>query len=203
MHPGEVIHILLRVRFQRTQPLILVTFLVLVGIYHCGIGRYKSEERCVAISIYCDIFEHIDGFCRPDYLYLNRSVSPWFCRHEIANSREELTESFRQKVQEYIDQPWQCLREGVDVLNFAELEGQDLSTVPLPGFEGDETGDTPVDTNWMLVDTPDKMKQCIKELQVSTESLVVHGCEMHRLVCFGDFSNSLRSILNITLCCIT
>jgi hypothetical protein len=115
-------------------------------------------------------------------LDLYRSVSPWFCRHEIASSREELTECFRQKVQEYIDQPWQCLREDVDVLNFAELEEQDLSAVPLPGFEGDETGDTPVDVNWMLVDTPVKMKQCIKELQVSTASLVVVLCVMHRLV---------------------
>jgi len=145
---------------------------VQVGIYHCGIGRYKSDERCIVISIYGDVFDKVHGFRKPDYLGLYRSVRPWFCQNTKSSSsqrNDQRTESFRERVQELIDQPWKCIREGIDVLDFDALEGQDLSTVPPPGFvEDQQDGATVVDTNWVLVDTAEKMKQCIQELQVST-----------------------------------
>lgn len=146
---------------------VFLSFHVLVSIYHCGIGEYKSKERHVAISIYCDVFDDIDGFSEPDYLDLYRSVTPWFCRHEIASTRDDMTEAFRQKVQELIDQPGWCIRDDIDVLNFAELDGQDLSTIPPPGFERTDKLGKQLDTNWLLVDTPDKMRLCVDELRVS------------------------------------
>lgn len=86
---------------------------------------------------------------------------PWFTRRENLESREETTENFKSKIQDLIDQPGNCIREGLDTLYFKELEGLDLSSMSPPVLESENAS---VST-WVLVDTADKMRQCAEELR--------------------------------------
>lgn len=124
-------------------------------------GQHGSTERYIAISIFSDALEETAEEFRPKYLGFHKRFKPWFCRHNNYAFREERTKSFRTQIQALIDQPGACLREDIDVLNFNELEGKDLTDVP------PITGQAGVATEYLLVDTAAKMKQCIKELTVS------------------------------------
>lgn len=135
---------------------------ITVGLYHCGKGEYSSAERYVAVSIYCDVFDRTEGFCPSGYIGFYRSFPPWYTRRDNAKSREGTTKERRSKIQELIDQPGKCVRDDIDALNFNELDGVDLSKVPPPNLSNDN--DESVPGCWMLVDTVEKMKQCMKEL---------------------------------------
>jgi ribonuclease D len=54
-----------------------------------------------------------------------------------------------------IDQPGDCLREGLDEINFLELLNDSLASIPPPSSS---------DTCWLMVDTAEKMLQCIAEV---------------------------------------
>jgi hypothetical protein len=96
--------------------------------------------------------------------------------------RDETTKAFRERIHELIDQPGACLRDNVDSLDFDLLEKQDLSTISPPGFQEDVTEGAEVSTNWVLVDTAEKMKECIKELMVSI-SVVAPALRYRKLYC--------------------
>ena len=82
-------------------------------------------------------------------------------------NRMDITKMAKSAIEALNDQPGQCLRDDTDELDFELMKGLDLSSIPKPGFEADE---------WLLVDTPSKMKQCIQELEVC---LVFHEKDMH------------------------
>jgi ribonuclease D len=54
-----------------------------------------------------------------------------------------------------IDQPGDCLREGLDEIDFLELLNDSLASTPPPSSS---------DTCWLMVDTAEKMLQCIAEV---------------------------------------
>lgn len=141
----------------------LIFIIQSVGLYHCGKGDYKRSDRTVAVSIYCDAFESADGFHPSNYVGFYRNFPPWYHRHENAKAREDTTTYYKTKIQGLLDQPGECLRDELDTLDFNELEGLDLSTVPPPYLAKSETIANNND-DWMLVDSVAKMKQCVKEL---------------------------------------
>ena len=118
----------------------------------------------MAVSPYCDVFDRREGFLPSGYIGFYRSFPPWYSRHDNAKTRDETTKQFQSKIQELIDQPGACIRDDLDTLNFKDLEGEDLSDMPPPSL----TIDNESAPNWMLVDTADKMKECVKELTVRT-----------------------------------
>ena len=72
----------------------------------------------------------------------------------------QITTRVRSAIQALIDQPGECLRDDIDSLDFSDLELRDLSKATPPGFEEEE---------WMLVDTPQKMRQCVREMEVGDD----------------------------------
>lgn len=73
----------------------------------------------------------------------------------------------RRNIDRLIDQPGDCLRDDRDVLDFLALENEDLSNISPPGEHATYDNDNNINhdsSHWMLVDTADKMKQCVAEL---------------------------------------
>lgn len=100
------------------------------------------------------------GLRRPVYTFeFYRCFPPWYSRQN-KETREATTKIFREKIQELIDQPGKCIRGALDAINFAELNGEDLSRVEPPRES---------DPDFILVDTGEKMKQCIAELRGAKE----------------------------------
>jgi hypothetical protein len=171
----------------------------LVGIFHCGVGPTRDARRII-VSIYSDGLSYAPGLKNaPPSLLPIRKYRPWAYRQNpvdftieltnpgLLNNGEtpiqqnksnakrdrdpsftskdstQITNRVRNVIQALIDQPGECLRDDIDSLDFSELELRDLSTATPPGFEEDE---------WMLVDTPLKMRQCVRELEVGTYILI-------------------------------
>jgi ribonuclease D len=95
----------------------------------------------------------------------------------------------RQRIDQLIDQPGDCLRDDRDVLDFIALESDDLSTIAPPGPDATDHDENHNHNNqnngnhnhdhWMLVDTADKMKQCIAELVESSPSEIAFDVESY------------------------
>jgi hypothetical protein len=165
--------------------------LCLVGIFHCGVGT-THEGRCIVVSIYSDGLSYVPEFGAPPSLMPIRNYRPWAYRQnpvdftiELTNDLNgeipikqnksnvrrdqsstrkdsiQITKRVRNVIQALIDQPGECLRDDIDSLDFLDLELRDLSKATPPGFEEEE---------WMLVDTPQKMRQCVQELEVGEDS---------------------------------
>lgn len=115
----------------------------------------------MAISIYCDVFDRAEGFQPSIYMGFYKPFVPWYTRRENLKSREETTTQFKRKIQDLIDQPGKCIRDDIDMLDFKELEGVDLSKISPPTLKNESQS---VST-WVLVDTADKMRECAEELQ--------------------------------------
>eukprot|EP00977_Amphora_coffeiformis_P023537 scaffold13528_cov169-Amphora_coffeaeformis.AAC.7 len=125
-----------------------------VGLYHMSIGPNR-KERTVAISAFEDGFDaSLDQpetpYPTPIYKY-----RPWFCHKRRANDKTERYQ--RKKIDRLIDQPGECLRDGVDDLDFEKWDTANLSSYKMPPQLGQ-------DETWTLVDTSEKMQRCIDEL---------------------------------------
>ena len=124
----------------------------------------SRNDRRIVISIYRDGLSRVPDInvSKPSIDF--RNYKPWACRRQQQNNNtiavenpDDITANAREEIYQFIDQPGKCLRSGVDVLNFDALESEDLSNTTAPGFEHHE---------WMLVDTKEKMLQCIQEIEV-------------------------------------
>lgn len=171
-------------------------FNVVVDLFHCGLGFRESRRNVVISIYrdgfeyaHCDLEE-------PTNLKDFRAYRPWFCRtddlspppqqqqpaiidaaapfdtmsNESAKTRkrakkhgqvslmvEEATHRGQDLIYQLIDQPGDSLRDELDSLNFELLEGADLSAIDPPRIDSG---------GWMMVDTAEKMKQCVAELMV-------------------------------------
>jgi len=128
-----------------------------VGLYHTSAGPNR-KERAIIISAFEDgldagLDQQETPYPTPIYKY-----RPWFCRKRRAEDRIERNQ--REKIDHLIDQPGECLRDGVDDLDFEKWDDADLSSYKIPPqLEQDES--------WTLVDTPEKMQMCINELKAA------------------------------------
>ncbi|KAL7578404.1 hypothetical protein ACA910_012801 [Epithemia clementina (nom. ined.)] len=69
-----------------------------------------------------------------------------------------------------IDNPEKCVRDNLDVLDFAFWDKVDMSDVPLPpcsSTNGTENSSSSTNSGWTLVDSPEKMEKCVSELWAS------------------------------------
>jgi hypothetical protein len=129
------------------QPPFVYLNIVSVDLFHCGVGPTRND-RIIAISIYSDGLYHVPNIIQayPPRIPFPK-YKPWGKR---VNGHDP------DIIHQCIDQPGVCLRDGIDSLNFIQLQDQDLSRIAPPGVHDD----------WMLVDTSDKMRQFIQELEV-------------------------------------
>mmetsp|Transcript_18943 Transcript_18943/g.34363 ORF Transcript_18943/g.34363 Transcript_18943/m.34363 type:complete len:798 (-) Transcript_18943:725-3118(-) len=102
------------------------------------------------------------------------------------NLVEKITRENRHSIQRMIDQPGRCLRDAHDSLDFAELDGADLSTMTSssspPTLESCSNPSTENETDassWMLVDSAEKMRQCVREIADSHPSEIGFDLEMY------------------------
>jgi hypothetical protein len=101
----------------------------------------------------------------------DRSVTPVVSNTlASSNRRRSPDEEGKRLIDPFIDNPESCLRDDLDVMDFAFWDKCDLSDITSPSSSGDD------DTNlssikghsgWTLVDAAEKMQACIKELQES------------------------------------
>ena len=147
-----------------------------VDLFHSGVGETR-ETRFVAISIYRDGLSHVPGIGKyvPTLPFLN--YKPWALREEVV-SRDEtnatvmttpqaVTKKAKEAIYQFIDQPGDSLRDDIDELDFEQLENDDLSDLEAPKFD---------EKDWLLVDTVEKMKQCVREIQVRIDVGVAGRC---------------------------
>jgi ribonuclease D len=88
----------------------------------------------------------------------------------------------RRNIDQLIDQPGKCLRDDRDVLDFLALESDDLSTIAPPLEHATYDNDHNINhdsEHWMLVDTADKMKQCVAELTEFAPSEIAFDVESY------------------------
>ena len=98
---------------------------------------------------------------------------------EVASTirkRVEISRMAKQAIEALNDQPGECLRDGIDEIDFELLQDYDLSNIPKPGSFSDDDGND--NSEWLLVDTPAKMKQCIQELEVRPRPIYIHSKRM-------------------------
>ena len=128
-----------------------------MDLFHIGVGP-TTDDRVLAISIYSDGFLHIPDFDATSKRHKGsfRKFKPWACRKH-AKDPLELTDRARDAIYQFIDQPGACLRNGIDEIDFEKIENDDLSQIPPPGFEP---------SDWLLVDSKEKMMICLNELEV-------------------------------------
>ena len=157
-----------------------------VGLFHCGAGdRNVPNDRRIVISIHYDGLEYVGNLSEPIRVPVMRCL-PWYYRNDhvniqdvepdsdgesserLANSNNkfvfEATLKGRQAIEALIDQPGRCLRDAHDTIDFSELVAMDLS-------QDDVASNTNGQQDaWMLVDTPDRMELCVKEITDSRAS---------------------------------
>ena len=75
---------------------------------------------------------------------------------------KEATKRALDEIYKLIDQPGISLRDGIDYLDFEKMEGEDLSTLSVSEADSHKL---------LLVDSREKMIQCIKQIEVSYEIL--------------------------------
>ena len=158
-----------------------------VGVFHCGAGdRNIPNDRRIVISIHHDGLGHADNLSEPISVPVVRCL-PWYYRNDHVNVRDmgptstdgdserladannkfvlESTLKGRQAIEALIDQPGRCLRDAHDTIDFSELIAMDLSQDDvLPNTSGQQHD------AWMLIDTPERMEVCVKEIADSLTS---------------------------------
>jgi ribonuclease D len=155
-----------------------------VGLYHTGTGQ-KFKDRYTVLSVHPDGFDHVDNLAKPLSFPVAR-CKPWFYRNDIGicpSPRKGMsTDSYTfsphflsrlkvrresQKAKAVIEDlmayPYQCLRE--------DFESAD-SLSSIPKFE-DEPG------NCIIIDTPDKMRDCAADLSSDEITEIAFDVEAH------------------------
>jgi ribonuclease D len=161
-----------------------------VDLFHCGVGPNR-ENRYIVISIHSDGLRYVGDLkeyppepsipvrrCRPWYhrmdhpdITADELMTPTKTNSSIHPYVEESTRKGRAKIEALLDQPGQCLRDDVDKLDFKQMEAKDLSDIDPPGIGEDES--------WMLVDTAEKMHQCVRELEEARPTEIALDMEMY------------------------
>lgn len=129
-----------------------------VHLFHCGFDGTNEGDRFVAVSIYSDGLAHVPGIlpinCLQSTPLHAENFRPWIMRKDIGSSQE--TEESKKKIIEMIDEPGRCFRDTCDAIDVRQMEGENLSTHQPPQMG---------DAMCMLVDSAERMQQCIQELE--------------------------------------
>jgi len=139
--------------FNAKQRKIIHHLCVYANLYHVGV-RLTPVESFVAISIFSDGLDSAvqESECEPKVNFLD--FNPWFYRS--GDAAAAATKVGHDAVYKLIDQPGDCLRDGIDELYFQELQDASLGNIGQPELDDD---------NWMLVDSPEKMRMCVQEME--------------------------------------
>ena len=142
-----------------------------VHLFHCGIDGTNEGDRFVAVSVFSDGLAHVPGMvptdCLPSTPLQAEYHRPWIMRKDIDSSRQ--TEE-KEKITELMNHPGRCLRDVYDSINLPQVEYDNLSTTRPPGVG---------DACCMLVDSAERMQQCIKELQDNKPTEVAFDLECY------------------------
>ena len=179
-----------------------------VDLFHCGVGPNR-ENRYIVISIHSDGLRYVHDLkeytpepsipirqCRPWYhrmdhpdITADELMTPTKTNASIHPYVEELTRLGRAKIEALLDQPGQCLRDDADKLDFKQMETKDLSDIHPPGIGEDES--------WMLVDTAEKMHQCVRELEEARPTEIALDMEMYNLSKFAQVTCLIQLSSNV------
>jgi ribonuclease D len=160
-----------------------------LDLFHESVGSDR-EGRILVVSIYRDGFLNVPNFKPPPPVIPLSSCRPWFCRKQPMlmptvssgdvtppssnniQSVKLLTQVGREKIEALIDQPGECIRDDIDVIDYVALDRKDLSNIPLPSYSDSEQ-------EWMIVDSAIKMKQCANELEKAQPTELAFDLEFY------------------------
>jgi ribonuclease D len=158
-----------------------------LDLFHCTLDLANKSGRTVFVSPYADGFDALLRLKRTDDERRGRGeqrivpvyrYAPWFS----ASQRRQKCELQLQKnasctndddcgdndrtylVERLIDQPGDCLRPGIDSLDFGALESATLESLVKASSSSSKSS-----SNWVLVDTPAALEACLQELESATE----------------------------------
>lgn len=139
---------------------------VYANLYHVGV-KLTPIESFVAVSIFRDGLDYAvqESEVAPKVKFLD--LKPWL--HRLGDSAKAATKVGHDAIYNLIDQPGDSLRDGIDELDFEELKDVTLENTDPPQFE---------DENWTLIDSPEKMREGIQEMEVrKTGRQILHRNE--------------------------
>ena len=137
----------------------------IVPLFHCGVDGAIEGTRFVVVSIYSDGLDQVPGIAANNSCPSNNEQNrPWIMRKNLNSS--DNTEAGKKLIWELIDQPGRCLRDACDAIDLRE--SKDLSSIQPP-----ESGDA----RCLLVDTPEKMQECIRELEINKPTEIAFDLE--------------------------
>jgi len=142
-----------------------------IPLFHCGANaestsnndttkeeqqQQQRQDRFVAVSIYSDGLAYVPGLGNEiarNQLKIE-NYRPWIMRNDIDVEAE--TKKHKERIWELIDQPSECLRDGVDEIDISKQnDDTTLASIPPPKIG---------DASCKLVDTVDKLEECLKDL---------------------------------------
>lgn len=136
-----------------------------VDLFHSSAGT-RGSDRHLVLSIHSNGFQFVDDLSVPEKPVPVRQCRPWLLRNE--NSAEE-TKQGKDLIHQLFDQPGTCLRDNMDILDFETVLEKNLADIPQPHE----------DSNWMLVDSQEKMRQCAQELMDGKPTEIGFDLEMY------------------------
>ncbi|GKY92636.1 exosome nuclease [Mayamaea pseudoterrestris] len=161
-------------------------------LFHASVGSSR-HSRMMAVSLYADGlkgFFQVDESTRSAMATSTDSdstrqqhhhakmytYSPWFCRnHEPGDTKLLAVErDAKQHISHLQAHPEECLRDNVDAIEFDPTKLDDLSQITLPAMPSHIDDDTLV-----LVDTAEKMKDCIQQLEQAEPTEIAFDLECH------------------------
>eukprot|EP00934_Nitzschia_sp_Nitz4_P007677 Nitzschia sp. Nitz4//scaffold42_size132992//82037//84154//NITZ4_003406-RA/size132992-processed-gene-0.38-mRNA-1//-1//CDS//3329551739//7667//frame0 len=168
--------------FSSSQRRVIHEICTDLGLYHVGIGPSR-DDRFVAVSIYRDGLDQVPGMFDQwvEENQINRTLShlrtlkPWAMHLDDSSSPEsssvvETTKRNLDAIHRLIDHPEDCLRDGIDVMDYSKWEHESLSDIVPPTVESQ---------SWLLVDSPDKVRQCVDELTTNKPSELAFDLECY------------------------
>eukprot|EP00980_Cylindrotheca_fusiformis_P028977 scaffold22681_cov146-Cylindrotheca_fusiformis.AAC.9 len=155
---------------------------VYANLYHAGAGLTK-DERYIAISVFSDGLDHVPDLSSHHEMSFLK-FKPWVCRKRFNGIvPSKATKNGHGSIYKLVDQPGECLRDGIDMMDLKEVEKDDLSKTVPPTMDDD---------NWMLVDSPEKMRQCIRELEDAGVTELAFDLESHNKSKFQQLTSMLQ-----------
>jgi ribonuclease D len=139
-------------------------------LFHCGVDGANEGERFVAVSIYSDGLANVPGMvpldCLPSTTLQVENYRSWIMKNDVDSSHE--TERAKNIIMELIDQPGRCLRDAFDAVDLRQ--SNNLSSIKPP-----EMGDSIC----MLVNSAERMQQCIQELDDNKPTEIAFDLECY------------------------
>lgn len=170
-----------------------------MDLFHYSVG-VNRDDRYIVVSVFADGFTDLMEAPKNKTQARIHHYSPWYMQNHQSTSEVrsnvsgeptglEAERVAQEAIHTLIDQPGECLRDGVDRIDYAAMDDDNLSDIAPPRLENDQL--------WTLVDTPDKMVACVEELLGAHPSEIAFDVEAYNLSKYAQLTCLLQITSNL------